>query len=73
MILAAPPYDMTAALVAELNVLVPSAQINPPPGWQPARVRQQQQQQQQGAAPQAAAPRPAVPAPKPAGPQPEGR
>ena len=77
-ILSAQPYDVTAGLVAELNVLVPSAQITPPPGWQPRRAREQQAQQQQqvtGAAP-ATAPRPAVPgttAPKPAGPQPEGR
>ena len=74
-ILSAQPYDATASLVAELNTLVPSAQITPPAGWQPARVRQQQQQQQQqvsGAAP-AATPRPVAPAPKPAGPQPEGR
>ena len=74
-ILSAQPYDVTGALVAELNVLIPSAQINPPPGWQPARARQQQQQQQQqasGTAP-AATPRPVAPAPKPAGPQPEGR
>ena len=75
-ILSAPAYDATAALVGELNVLVPSAQINPPPGWQPRRAREQQQQQQQprpavGAAP--AAPKPVTTAPKPAGPQPEGR
>ena len=73
-ILSAQPYDVTAALVGELNVLVPSAQINPPPGWQPRRVRQQQQQQQQqvtGAAP--VAPKPGTTAPKPIGPQPEGR
>ena len=76
-ILSAPAYDVTAALVGELNVLVPSAQINPPPGWQNRRTRDQQQQQQQqqrpaaGAAP--AAPKPVTPAPRPAGPQPEGR
>lgn len=74
-ILSAPAYDVTAALVAELNVLVPSAQINPPPGWQNRRTREQQAQQQQrpatGAAP--VAPRPVTTAPKPAGPQPEGR
>ena len=76
-ILSAQPYDVTAALVAELNVLVPSAQITPPAGWQPRRAREQQAQQQQqvtGAAPAATtAPRPAVTPPKPAGPQPEGR
>lgn len=75
-ILSAQPYDVTAALVAELNVLIPSAQITPPAGWQPRRVRDQQAQQQQqvtGAAPATAAkPMTATP-PKPAGPQPEGR
>ena len=76
-ILSAQPYDVTAALVAELNVLVPSAQITPPANWQPRRVREQQAQQQQqvtGAAPPATtAPKPITTAPKPAGPQPEGR
>ena len=73
-ILSAPAYDMTAALVGELNVLVPSALINPPPGWQPRRVREQQaQQQQQQARPAAVAPRPATTVPKSAGPQPDGR
>ena len=76
-ILSAPIYDVSAALVGELNVLVPSAQINPPPGWQPRRVREQQAQQQQAATPRPAtgtAPvRPATTPPKPAGPQPEGR
>ncbi|HOB13720.1 MAG TPA: OmpH family outer membrane protein [Novosphingobium sp.] len=63
-IFAGPQYDVTAAIVAELNVLVPTVQIVPPQGWVPARMRQQQQ----GAAPAAAAP-----AARPAGPQPEGR
>ena len=79
-ILSAQPYDVTAGLVAELNVLVPSAQITPPPGWQPRRVREQQAQQQQqvtgaapATAPRPAAPRPGTTPPKPAGPQPEGR
>lgn len=76
-ILSAPIYDVSAALVGELNVLVPTAQINPPPGWQPRRQREQQAQQQQqprpatGTAP--VVPRPASTSPKPAGPQPEGR
>ena len=76
-ILSAPAYDVTAALVGELNILVPSAQINPPPGWQPRRVREQQAQQQQQSRPATGtapvAPRPSTTAPKPAGPQPEGR
>lgn len=74
-ILSGPGYDVTATLVGELNVLVPSAQINPPPGWQPRRVRDQQAQQQPrpaaGTAP--VVPRPVTTVPKPAGPQPEGR
>jgi len=78
-LVAAPQYDLTPAIVAELNVLVPTAQLTPPTGWQPRRVREAQQQQQQAGTP---APRPAgtpAPAPaattppKPAGPQPEGR
>lgn len=72
-ILVGPAYDLTADLVGEMNRTVTSVQINPPPGWQPARIRQQQQQQQQQAAPAPATARPAVPAVKPAGPQPEGR
>ncbi|MFM5916160.1 MAG: OmpH family outer membrane protein [Novosphingobium sp.] len=69
-LLSAQPYDLTGELVNELNRTVTSVQITPPPGWQPARVRQQQQQQQQAAG---TAPKPTVPATKPAGPQPEGR
>lgn len=70
-LVSAQPYDLTGDLVGELNRTIATAQITPPPGWQPARVRQQQQQQA-GTAP-AATTRPGVPAPKPAGPQPEGR
>ncbi|MFO1256557.1 MAG: OmpH family outer membrane protein [Sphingomonadaceae bacterium] len=76
-LVAAPQYDLTGAIVAELNVLVPSVQITPPTGWQPRRVREAQaaQQQQAGAARPAGtpAPAPAATPPKPAGPQPEGR
>jgi Skp family chaperone for outer membrane proteins len=68
-------YEMTPAIIAELNVLIPSANIVPPQGWQPRAVREQQAQQQQGAQPRPAATTPAVtaPAPRPAGPQPDGR
>ena len=70
-----PAYDVSAAIVQELNVLVPSVQVRPPQGWVPREVREQQaQQQQQQRAPQ---PAPATgqpaPAPRPVGPQPEGR
>lgn len=75
-----PAYDVSAAIVQELNVLVPSVQVRPPQGWLPREVREQQAAQQQAAQPQAApAPRPAAgqpapaPTPRPAGPQPEGR
>lgn len=77
-----PAYDVSAAIVQELNVLLPSVQVIPPQGWLPREVREQQAAQQQAAQPQAApAPRPATgqpapapaPAPRPAGPQPEGR
>ena len=71
-------YELTPAIIAELNVLIPSAQVVPPPGWLPRQMREQQAQQQQqqprpatGTAP--VGPRPTTTAPKPAGPQPEGR
>ncbi|WP_309751861.1 OmpH family outer membrane protein [Novosphingobium sp.] len=69
-----PAYDVSAAIVQELNILVPGVQVKPPQGWVPREVREQQAQQQQQRAPQAApaAGQPA-PAPRPAGPQPEGR
>ena len=68
-------YELTPAIIAELNVLIPAVQIVPPPGWLPRQLREQQAQQQPrpatGTAP--VAPRPTTTAPKPAGPQPEGR
>ena len=80
-------YELTPAIVAELNTLIPSAQLVPPQGWEPRQVREAKAQQAaaraaaQGqaapAAPGAAAPAaPAAPAPRPttpAGPQPDGR
>lgn len=79
-LVAAPQYDLTQAIVAELNVLVPTAQLTPPTGWQPRRVREAQAAQQQAQQPRPAGTVPAPagvpsapPAPKPAGPQPEGR
>ena len=36
-----PSTDMTAAVVAELNTLIPNAQITPPAGWQPGQSQQQ--------------------------------
>ncbi|MEA3265012.1 MAG: OmpH family outer membrane protein [Pseudomonadota bacterium] len=70
-------YDLTDEIVAELNLLLPTAQLVPPQGWEPREIRearaQQAAQQAAGARPAAAA-APAATAPaKPAGPQPEGR
>lgn len=48
---AQPTADITPAITAELDRLVPSVGITPPANWQP-----NQQGQQQGAAPAAAAP-----------------
>ena len=67
-----PAYDVSAAIVQELNILVPSVQVVPPQGWVPREVREQQAQQQRAPQPAPATGRPA-PAPRPAGPQPEGR
>lgn len=67
-----PAYDVSAAIVQELNVLVPSVQHVPPANWVPREVREQQAAQQgaqQGAKPGGAP----APAARPAGPQPEGR
>lgn len=47
-----PALDITTAVTAELNRLVPSVQIVPPAGWQPG------QQQNQGTAPAAQQPQP---------------
>lgn len=73
-------YELTPAVIAELNTLLPSAQLVPPQGWEPREVREAKAQQAAaraaaagqpapGAAPAAPAPRPATPA----GPQPDGR
>ena len=53
-----PTADITSAVTAELDKLVPTVSITPPANWQPG-----QQGQQQGAAPAAAAPAAAAPAP----------
>jgi Skp family chaperone for outer membrane proteins len=64
-------YNMNQPILDELNVLLPSAQIVPPAGWEPREVREQRaaQQRPQGGQPAAPAAAPAAPA----GPQPEGR
>ena len=53
-ILESPTYNLNPAIVAELNTLIPSAQIVPPAGWEPRQVREARAQQQGGAAPAAA-------------------
>ena len=55
-------YNLNQAILNELNVLLPNAQLVPPAGWLPRQQReqqaQQQQQQQQQTAPAAVAPAP---------------
>ena len=57
-------YNLNQAILNEVNVILPSAQLVPPAGWLP-RAQRDQQAQQQGAAPAAAAP--ATPGSKPKG------
>lgn len=61
-------YNMNQDVVAELNRLLPSAQLVPPAGWQPREVREAQAAQ----AAQGGAAQPQTPAPAPAQ-QPSGR
>lgn len=70
-------YELTPAVIAELNALLPTAQLVPPAGWEPREVREAKAQRAaaQGQ-PAPAAPAGATPAPRPAtpaGPQPDGR
>lgn len=73
-----PGYNMNQAVLEEINVLLPAAQLVPPAGWEP---REQRERRAAAAAAQGqpvaagTAPRPATttPAPRPAGPQPDGR
>lgn len=58
-------YYINDAVRAELDSLLPTAQLVPPNGWLPRELREQAGQQQEQAAP-------AQPA-QPAGPQPQGR
>ncbi|MDX3910815.1 MAG: OmpH family outer membrane protein [Sphingobium sp.] len=53
-----PTVDITAAVVTELNALVPSVGITPPAGWQPAQRGQQQAAPAASAAPTNPAQRP---------------
>ncbi len=41
-------YDLSPAIVVELDAVLPSVQVQPPAGWVPAEVRAQQAQQAGG-------------------------
>ena len=58
-------YNLNQAILNEVNVILPGAQLVPPAGWLP-RAQRDQQAQQQGGAPAAAA-APATPGTKPKG------
>ena len=58
-------YNLNQAILNEVNVILPSAQLVPPAGWLP-RAQRDQQAQQQGVAP-AAAVAPVAPSTKPKG------
>jgi Skp family chaperone for outer membrane proteins len=49
------PYNLNQDILAELNKLIPSAQLVPPAGWMPRAQREQQQAAQAQAAPAAGA------------------
>jgi Skp family chaperone for outer membrane proteins len=51
-------YDLSRAILAEVDAAIPSAQLVPPAGWLPREVREQQAQQQQQAAASAPAGKP---------------
>lgn len=46
----AAPYNLNPDILAELNTLLPAAQLVPPDGWLPRELREQQEAQQQAAA-----------------------
>ncbi len=73
-------YNLNVAILEQLNLIVPTVSVNPPAGWLPRQLREQQAQQQAAAAEAAqaaaAAPAPAATPPKAATAgkkQPEGR
>lgn len=69
-------YELTPTIIAELNTLVPTAQLVPPQGWLPREMREQRAAAQGQQPAPAAQPGAAAPAPRPAtpaGPQPDGR
>jgi Skp family chaperone for outer membrane proteins len=54
-------YNLSQDVLAELNTLLPTAQLVPPAGWLPREVREQQAAQQAAAAAQGGAAAPAAP------------
>ncbi len=67
--------DLTGAIIAEVNALIPNATLIPPAGWEPRQIREQRAQAAAaaGQAPTATPARPATTPARPAGPQPQGR
>lgn len=72
-----PAYNLNDAVIAELNTLLPAAQIVPPPNWLPRELREQQARAAaaagQTAAPATGAAPAAAPVAAPAGPPAESR
>jgi len=72
-----PAYNLNDAVIAELNTLLPAAQIVPPPNWLPRELREQQARAAaaagQTAAPAAGTAPAAAPVAAPAGPPAESR
>ncbi len=62
-------YNITQTVIDELNTLLPSAQLVPPPGWLPREAREQQAAAAAAQAAQAGTATPPAPAPQ----QPSGR
>jgi len=62
-------YNITQTVIDELNTLLPSAQLVPPPGWLPREAREQQEAAAAAQAAQNGTATPAAPAPQ----QPSGR
>ena len=61
------PYNLNQAILNEVNVILPGAQLVPPAGWLPRAQREQQAQQQGAASAAPAAAAPVAPGTKPKG------
>lgn len=61
------PYNLNQAILNEVNVILPGAQLVPPAGWLPRAQREQQAQQQGAASAAPAAAAPVAPSTKPKG------